>query len=586
MKRYSRSFITLRQERPEYCLKPREALGSGIIEVNNGMGRLILKTQYLKPEVIYKAYMIAVLDGKSVGVMAGPLAVDSYGKGELKCEFSPEDVFSSGLPIDAFGVLAVFVNPKEGNNTNDVIVALSGYKDTMIMWKRNFEFYNRLASPVEIPVQQQPPVSYAHVVETEDIIIRQLGQENPCPPTSEIPSPSTAPEITPPSVPEVPTPTTPEEIPAPVEQPQPPMQPQPEITPPETPETSEPPAAETPRMPGVMQRSNLPDSITPLGNEAMPSSETAPPIVFPNLQETSPPQTQQPPTLQPEDQPKTKMPVQPQMPTEEEGEIGEPISVGAETIDTEATGAEASVAATDILSQVPPISEEDHLQQMPQAEEMDFDEPPEQDLNEGEAPPFQPYPSQEPENQPDEEDTTSKELHLEFKEFAKRFSEELGELKNYVFLTDEQLSQRAAQQPDLEVESMPEQLSRKKAMHRECKRADYIFGVNERVKPFMRQNREVNWVKITLRDLTLLPIDHYKYANNVFVASAYKKWQHLILGITEDLSGRQYILGVPDRFSRQFKLNAGRLGFVQFKTCADKKAEDGDFGYWLMPIIF
>ncbi len=110
-----------------------------------------------------------------------------------------------------------------------------------------------------------------------------------------------------------------------------------------------------------------------------------------------------------------------------------------------------------------------------------------------------------------------------------------------------------------------------------------IFANNERITPFMSQTRSVKWVRVEPHELITLPIDARKYMNSPFVACAYKKYRHLILGAVEGKS-KEYILGVPEVYDSSDKLMAHSLGFTQFKSCKDMRLLDGEYGYWLMSV--
>lgn len=133
---YSRFFVTLKQERPDYCLDFRPVMGRCIIEIRNGKGKMMAYVQGLKPQVLYKLYLVACTDMTSDGVAVGSVQVDSSGKGELKCEFDPDNVNDTGYSIEKFNAVTLMV-PKNG----EIVAPLVGYFENPVMWKNNFTFF-------------------------------------------------------------------------------------------------------------------------------------------------------------------------------------------------------------------------------------------------------------------------------------------------------------------------------------------------------------------------------------------------------------------------------------------------------------
>ena len=127
----NRFFIPLIQDRLEYTLKDRQAFGKCIIEYSGNLGKLSATVQDLKPEVLYKLYLISSIDGTKVCV--GTVAIDGRGKGGLKWEFDPKNTGESNEDIGHFDVAAVVV-PRD----NEVISPLVGYRNEPVMWKNIF----------------------------------------------------------------------------------------------------------------------------------------------------------------------------------------------------------------------------------------------------------------------------------------------------------------------------------------------------------------------------------------------------------------------------------------------------------------
>jgi hypothetical protein len=108
-----------------------------------------------------------------------------------------------------------------------------------------------------------------------------------------------------------------------------------------------------------------------------------------------------------------------------------------------------------------------------------------------------------------------------------------------------------------------------------------LFNQKVAVIPFSKQNRDAKWVHITPDDSIPMPENNDLMADS-FVLSAYERFGHLLLGFIEESQKPQYVIGVPDIFNPDSRLNARRLGFMQFKCCEAPQSEQGEFGYWLI----
>jgi len=135
---YSRLFITLKQERPDYCLDFRPTMGRSLIEIKNNKGKLNVYAQGLKPNIFYKVFLISVKDSKSIGVPIGFIDIDNNGKGELKYNFEPDNVAQSNLPIDDFNVMAILVQGQQ-----EIKAPLVGYTESAVLWKNNFSILDK-----------------------------------------------------------------------------------------------------------------------------------------------------------------------------------------------------------------------------------------------------------------------------------------------------------------------------------------------------------------------------------------------------------------------------------------------------------
>lgn len=131
MNEYSRSFIPLKQDSPGFSINEKLPVGKCIIEITkNGRAKISVSVSNVKPETVYKVYLIS---GAAAGsVCAGTLLVDSWGKGDIKWEYDSQTL-ENGLTMSQIDVVSVIV-PKGDSFT----AVLTGYRDFEIMWKNNF----------------------------------------------------------------------------------------------------------------------------------------------------------------------------------------------------------------------------------------------------------------------------------------------------------------------------------------------------------------------------------------------------------------------------------------------------------------
>lgn len=114
---------------------------------------------------------------------------------------------------------------------------------------------------------------------------------------------------------------------------------------------------------------------------------------------------------------------------------------------------------------------------------------------------------------------------------------------------------------------------------------DFLFEINQPIKPFETQKKEIDWVCLSLKEISFLPIDFWNLINHPFIFYAYLKNKHFILG-REKNNQNKFIFGVPDKYQPEYKTCMQKFGFQQFKSCHETKNIFDDDGYWLMSIDF
>lgn len=154
--------------------------------------------------------------------------------------------------------------------------------------------------------------------------------------------------------------------------------------------------------------------------------------------------------------------------------------------------------------------------------------------------------------------------HDTFKEIAIRFKKEMEELEQEGVLTKEEICS-----------------IQKAGTAKQMSDIDLIFSDNTKMIPFGEKDK-INWVRICLDEMIALPIKDTSVMRLPLVVSAYRKYQHLIVGKMENEDKRQYFFGAPDCYEPDYKMNAAHSGFSQFQCCDNSNPNKGSYGYWLM----
>lgn len=84
-------------------------------------------------------------------------------------------------------------------------------------------------------------------------------------------------------------------------------------------------------------------------------------------------------------------------------------------------------------------------------------------------------------------------------------------------------------------------------------------------------------------DFVILSERNYRLVNNSFLLHGYYNYHHLILTRIRERNKLCYYIGVPGNFYEREKKTAVMFGFKSFE-CAVEPAEEGDFGYYMMPV--
>ena len=114
---------------------------------------------------------------------------------------------------------------------------------------------------------------------------------------------------------------------------------------------------------------------------------------------------------------------------------------------------------------------------------------------------------------------------------------------------------------------------------------NFLFEINQPIRPFETQKKEIDWIRLSLKEISFLPIDFWNLINHPFIFYAYLKNKYFILG-REKNNQNKFIFGVPDKYQPEYKTCMQKFGFDQFKLCHETKNIFDNDGYWLMQIDF
>ncbi|HHV09308.1 MAG TPA: hypothetical protein GXX75_03385 [Clostridiales bacterium] len=115
--------------------------------------------------------------------------------------------------------------------------------------------------------------------------------------------------------------------------------------------------------------------------------------------------------------------------------------------------------------------------------------------------------------------------------------------------------------------------------------AKYFFENFTRIYPF-EDNEIIFCVKIEPKDIGMLPKETWSLSNNSFLMHGFYCYHHLIFAKKKDRYGSQYIIGIPGIFHNRECFMAKMFGFESFKSIRKRELQQGDFGYWYLPVNF
>ncbi|WP_352400565.1 hypothetical protein [Anaerotignum sp.] len=135
-RRYDKVFLMLRQETAGYSLGQRAPWGSCVMEIKNGMGRITLTVQSLRPihRGKYAVYAIAGEGEMQKNFFCGVLKPDTAGHCELKWDFNPDNLEGKGVVVENLNTVAILAEADGGFS-----VPLTAYFGSKVEWRTYFK---------------------------------------------------------------------------------------------------------------------------------------------------------------------------------------------------------------------------------------------------------------------------------------------------------------------------------------------------------------------------------------------------------------------------------------------------------------
>ncbi len=97
---------------------------------------------------------------------------------------------------------------------------------------------------------------------------------------------------------------------------------------------------------------------------------------------------------------------------------------------------------------------------------------------------------------------------------------------------------------------------------------------------FPFEGREIECVRMQLKDLQELPRRYWYIGNNSFLLHGFFNYRHILFGEMRENGKKTYLIGVPGVFQNQERIMAAMFGFPEFCTAKTTDYKTGNFGYW------
>ena len=175
-RRYDKVFLMLRQETAGYSMGQRAPWGSCVMEIKNGIGRINLTVQGLRPirRGRYAVYAIAGEREKQNNFFCGVLMPDAAGHGELKWDFNPDDLEGKDVTAEDLNTVAILAEADGGFS-----VPLSAYFGEKVEWRTYFKKTTSKKESNKVLKKTKEPSKDATLVAAEAVAVDMPSFELP-----------------------------------------------------------------------------------------------------------------------------------------------------------------------------------------------------------------------------------------------------------------------------------------------------------------------------------------------------------------------------------------------------------------------
>ncbi|NLP46411.1 MAG: hypothetical protein GX347_05105 [Epulopiscium sp.] len=140
---YYRAQVLLKEQMRGYSMAQQEATGYCKIDIRGERGKCHLSVQNLRPlhQGIYSIYFITASEENPMGLYMGVLDVKSQGRGEMRFDFSPNQLGGSPYTIEDIGAIAILISQEE--RPGHFICPLIGFIDEPFSWQTKLTIWEK-----------------------------------------------------------------------------------------------------------------------------------------------------------------------------------------------------------------------------------------------------------------------------------------------------------------------------------------------------------------------------------------------------------------------------------------------------------
>jgi hypothetical protein len=111
---------------------------------------------------------------------------------------------------------------------------------------------------------------------------------------------------------------------------------------------------------------------------------------------------------------------------------------------------------------------------------------------------------------------------------------------------------------------------------------EFLFENNTRMNPFLEKDKNMKYIRCSLKEIQLLLEPFSDFSNYPFVFVNYQKNRHMLLG--KNILDKKILIGLPSMYEKIYTEMAMSLGFTKFIACNKNIPDENDAGYWIIDI--